>query len=249
MMMPYLLASRVQSLRVLESGIAPRKQHWQRATRALAAFALVAAGHGLLLQWYWSRPTDPPLKHAIPLPSIDIVLAAPVIQTSSPTVETPVPASRNPQPKPDAVLVKKPRVKPKPTPKRIRESAAAPPKSQDAPISAPIAAPEPVQELVAPPPPEPFVPATINADYLNHPNPDYPSIARSRHWEGEVLLKVLVREDGASGAVEVERSSGHDALDEAATDAVRGWRFVPAKRGDMTVASWVTIPISFRLSP
>lgn len=248
-MMPYLLTCRVQSQHPPGSGTVLSEPHWQRATRALAAFALVMAGHGLLLQWYWSRPSERPLKQAVPLPSIDIMLAAPTKQTAKPTVETPAPPSRKPTARPDAPAVKKPTRKARPNPVPLSDHVPLPPKPQDAPVSAPLAAPEPVQERVAPPPPDPFVPAAVNADYLNHPDPDYPSIARSRHWEGDVLLKVLVREDGASGAVEVERSSGHDALDEAATEAVRGWRFVPAKRGDMTVASWVTIPISFRLSP
>jgi protein TonB len=249
MMMPYLLASRAPFLRVLETGTAIRKANWQRTTRALAVFALVSAGHGLLMQWYWSRPSEPPLKPAVALPTIDIMLAAPVNHTTTPTVETPVLLSLKPQARPEAVAVKKLKRKAKPKPVLLSDQFLSPPKPQDAPASAPIAAPEPVQERVAPPPPDPFIPAAVNADYLNHPDPDYPSVARSRHWEGEVLLKVLVREDGVSGAVEVQRSSGHEALDEAATEAVRGWRFVPAKRGDMTVASWVTIPISFRLSP
>jgi len=36
-------------------------------------------------------------------------------------------------------------------------------------------------------------------------------------------------------------------LDHAARDTVRGWRFAPARRGDVPVPAWVLIPISFRL--
>lgn len=31
-------------------------------------------------------------------------------------------------------------------------------------------------------------------------------------------------------------------------DAVRGWRFVPARRGEQAVEAWVRIPLVFRLN-
>ncbi|MGH8475705.1 MAG: energy transducer TonB, partial [Methylococcales bacterium] len=42
-------------------------------------------------------------------------------------------------------------------------------------------------------------------------------------------------------------SSGHEVLDEAALNAVRRWRFVPAKRAGVAQASWATVPIEFEL--
>jgi protein TonB len=47
--------------------------------------------------------------------------------------------------------------------------------------------------------------------------------------------------------VSVDTSSGSTALDEAALDAVRKWRFVPAKRGAQPVEAWHLVPIVFRL--
>ena len=67
------------------------------------------------------------------------------------------------------------------------------------------------------------------------------------HEQGKVLLKVHVAADGAAGEVLVHASSGHPRLDGAALKAVTRWRFVPARRGDLQVASWVIVPIEFKL--
>jgi protein TonB len=82
---------------------------------------------------------------------------------------------------------------------------------------------------------------------MNNPKPAYPSIAIRRQWEGKVSLKVFVRADGRVGEVLVAATSGHDVLDEAAVEAVRQWRFVPAKRSGQPVDSWVTFPINWNL--
>jgi protein TonB len=54
-------------------------------------------------------------------------------------------------------------------------------------------------------------------------------------------------DDGRIGEVEIERSAGHVALDQAAADAVRKWRFEPARSGAQAIAMWVLIPVEFRL--
>jgi protein TonB len=95
---------------------------------------------------------------------------------------------------------------------------------------------------------ESFVEARADAAYLHNPKPEYPSMARQRFLEGKVILRVQVLADGRSGHVSVERSSGHETLDEVALATVRQWRFVPAKRGDRAVESWVNVPIVFKLN-
>jgi protein TonB len=77
--------------------------------------------------------------------------------------------------------------------------------------------------------------------------PSYPSTARRLGIQGTTLLRVHVLEDGRVGEVDVEQSAGHPDLDRAAADAVRRWRFEPARRGDDTVAMWVRLPVEFRL--
>jgi TonB family protein len=86
------------------------------------------------------------------------------------------------------------------------------------------------------------------ANYRTTPQPAYPESARREGREGRVLLRVLVDEEGKSKSIEVSRSSGSEALDQAATRAIKQWRFSPARIGDKPVASWVRVPIEFRLT-
>jgi|GEM_PF-2166509 len=85
--------------------------------------------------------------------------------------------------------------------------------------------------------------------YNVNPKPPYPMIARRIGAQGEVLLRVLVRQDGSVGSVELARSSGFALLDESATRTVRdNWRFIPARLGGAPVESWVEVPIKFVLA-
>ena len=77
--------------------------------------------------------------------------------------------------------------------------------------------------------------------------PSYPATARQRGIEGTALLSVFVDADGRVGEVVVKQSAGHPDLDRAAVDAVRRWRFEPARRGTDTVAMWVELPVAFQL--
>jgi protein TonB len=86
------------------------------------------------------------------------------------------------------------------------------------------------------------------ARYSDTPKPVYPESARRENREGRVLLRVLIDDRGKPNSVEISRSSGSDALDQAATHAIKRWRFHPARAGDTPVESWVSIPIDFRLT-
>ena len=92
-----------------------------------------------------------------------------------------------------------------------------------------------------------FTEANFKANYAHNPKPDYPDIAKSRGWQGKVLLRVKVSAQGLSDGVTVEKSSGREILDDSAIEAVKKWRFIPAKRGDTPVASSVIVPIDFKL--
>lgn len=85
-------------------------------------------------------------------------------------------------------------------------------------------------------------------DYAHNPPPAYPQAARLRGWQGTVILSVEVLPDGSAGEVGVARSSGRRVLDEAAMQAVRGWRFLPARVNQDSIRSLVEIPVSFRLT-
>ena len=117
-----------------------------------------------------------------------------------------------------------------------------PPRSVDAPV-APVAP--------ASPPPPPAPPAAI-ADSavpqpLSSPAPRYPREAQRRGETGTVLLRVHVGPDGTPYSVDLVQGSGSRALDRAASDAVRRWRFRPAIRNGQAVAGTVQVPITFNL--
>lgn len=79
------------------------------------------------------------------------------------------------------------------------------------------------------------------------PPPDYPRQAFRRGVEGTVLVRADVGPDGVPTSVSLVRSSRSRQLDRAALDAVRRWRFDPARvDGHPTVGS-VVIPIDFKL--
>jgi protein TonB len=62
-----------------------------------------------------------------------------------------------------------------------------------------------------------------------------------------VLLRVEVLPSGAAGTVDIAESSGVASLDRAAVDAVKRWRFHPARHGDMPVRATVEVPVRFAL--
>ena len=83
--------------------------------------------------------------------------------------------------------------------------------------------------------------------YAFNPKPEYPPTARRDGQEGKTLLLVEVLPNGHAGRIKIEKSSGYKILDEAAIEAVKKWRFTPAKRGRGPVTAWARVPIDFSL--
>lgn len=81
--------------------------------------------------------------------------------------------------------------------------------------------------------------------YGSNPPPPYPSTARRRGWEGEVLLLVEVSAAGEVSKITVKRSSNYSILDRAAINAVYRWKFQAALRNGRAVAGKVMVPIRF----
>lgn len=78
--------------------------------------------------------------------------------------------------------------------------------------------------------------------------PSYPRVAYESGWEGAVIVRALIATDGVPSQVEIKKSSGHEALDLAAQEAIKSWKFQPAKDGNILIAKWVDIPIKFDLN-
>lgn len=160
-------------------------------------------------------------------------------------------------------------------PELPKPQAAMPPRpSQPRPALPPAAAPvltsnalgeTPASFVVPMPPPTPPVQAApaspiaaaavppaitaarFDADYLDNPQPIYPHASRRLGEQGKVLLRVYVSAAGLAEKVELKLGSGFARLDRAAQEAVGLWRFVPARRGEQTIAAWVQVPITFQL--
>ena len=75
---------------------------------------------------------------------------------------------------------------------------------------------------------------------------DYSDAARRANLEGEVVLEIVVRRDGSVGDVKVLQGLGLD-LNQRAIQAVRQWRFAPARLKGVPVDVVVEVAVEFRL--
>lgn len=90
--------------------------------------------------------------------------------------------------------------------------------------------------------------AGAHLEYEVAPPPPYPIQAIREGLTGTVMLRVLVDVDGKPIDVQIERSSGHRALDAAARKQVLAkWRFKPALENGRAVQAIGLIPIDFNL--
>jgi TonB family protein len=81
---------------------------------------------------------------------------------------------------------------------------------------------------------------------LREVKPDYTEEGRRRHLEGDVVLEIVVKGDGSVGSVKLLQGLGA-GLDQRAIDAVRQWRFSPAKRYGVPVDVVVEVAMEFKL--
>lgn len=159
----------------------------------------------------------------------------------APEIESEPEAKPLPVAKPEPI-----KQKPVPVPKApapVLETTRSEAPAENAPVAPP--------QVAEPTPPAPAAPAIsqarFDADYLRNPPPPYPPLSRRMGEEGKVVLRVSVNPQGTADAIEVRTSSGSNRLDESALKTVRNWKFIPAKRGDVAVQSWVLVPIIFKL--
>jgi protein TonB len=79
------------------------------------------------------------------------------------------------------------------------------------------------------------------------PEPPYTEEARKAKLQGSVTLRVLIGADGRARRIQIIKGLGL-GLDEQASQAVRGWRFAPARDARrQPLPIWVTIETRFQL--
>jgi TonB family protein len=81
---------------------------------------------------------------------------------------------------------------------------------------------------------------------LYAPDPEYSEEARRAKVQGSVLLALIVGPDGNPHDLRLMRSLGM-GLDEKALEAVRTWRFEPARKDGVPVAVQISVEVNFRL--
>lgn len=93
------------------------------------------------------------------------------------------------------------------------------------------------------------VPKRVSAvEYVREPSPRYPPQSRRLREQGLVVLRVVIDERGAASSIEIETSSGHSRLDDAARDAVLRAAFRPYVEDGEPRRALVLIPIEFALN-
>jgi protein TonB len=226
---------------------------------------IVMAVHAAVLAFITRLEKPQPMPETLPQPLMIALISlsrpsiAPAQLKPSIIPAQPAPIERQAPPKPKA----KPKtaVKPKTTakpnkltkPQPSLEKAAAPSKQPLPPVAAfkpapvSIAAPPKAESKSAIPAPSVYQAPDFNAAYLHNPPPHYPAVSRRLGEEGRVLLRVEVTEQGKAAAVVIHAGSGFSRLDKEALDAVKTWRFVPAKRDGREVSAIVIVPVKFSI--
>jgi len=191
-------------------------------------------------------PATAPLQLALlstPKPATGASTPAPIPDTQTPRankqVPEPMPVT---EPKPVIKRVRQPQP-PRPHP----QAKPAPPLPQTQPAASARSTVATSSRLTALPESVPTITVPRKVEYLYNPSPDYPPRARRLGLEGEVLIRTRVLSNGEPDELVLAQSSGYELLDQAAMKAVRKWRFHPARRSDERIASWVEIPVRFRL--
>lgn len=88
---------------------------------------------------------------------------------------------------------------------------------------------------------------TAGPQILSAPAPVYPESARQSGISGTVLVGLAINEAGTVSDAWVESSSGNDALDRAAVQAVLSWQFIPARQNGLPVPVRTRVPVIFGL--
>lgn len=92
-----------------------------------------------------------------------------------------------------------------------------------------------------PPPPV----TTTRPMAIDTPPPVYPAELACEGTGGQVLLMLTIGVEGKPTEARMLRSSGVQALDTAAQEAIRNWRFEPGKVNNRPQPAKINVPITF----
>jgi TonB family protein len=96
----------------------------------------------------------------------------------------------------------------------------------------------------------PGAPHVVPPRLVSRPEPQYPDRARRRQVESDVLMLVLVDENGRVVRAIVQRTDDPGlGFNEAARQAALRASFNPASRDGLPGKMWTELPFSFRIRP
>lgn len=75
----------------------------------------------------------------------------------------------------------------------------------------------------------------------------YPESALRERQEGSATLWVFIDAAGDVVKTRIEKSTGHEALDQSAINYVKTWKFVPGKRDGAIAPMWTKVLVLFSL--
>lgn len=97
-------------------------------------------------------------------------------------------------------------------------------------------------------PAKPATPVTPPTEItaVDTPPPDYPVKLACAGIGGKSVLNVVVGVEGKPTDVQVQQSSGQQALDDAAVTRVKEWKFNPATRNGQPISQKIQVPVDFK---
>jgi protein TonB len=75
----------------------------------------------------------------------------------------------------------------------------------------------------------------------------YPAIARAAKVQGIVIIEAVIAKDGSVKDLKILRNGPLAALDEAALDAVKQWKYSPTLLGGQPVEIVMSVTVNFTL--
>src|SRR5262249_52846026 len=104
---------------------------------------------------------------------------------------------------------------------------------------------------LTPPNTTPSVPDAAAASITStHTTPPYPGLARKMGEQGTVKLRLTISAQGVVAGADVVQSSGFPDLDQTAVNWVlTNWKYKPAVRGGVAIASTALAAVVFSLKP
>jgi len=112
-----------------------------------------------------------------------------------------------------------------------------------------MSSPGPSASVAPPAPPSIVQGGDLGAQMVAGKPPRYPIESRRKREQGTVVLSLTLGVDGSVESIVIAQSSGSKRLDDAARDAVRGWRWKPIIRNGQParVKGVVEIPFVLRI--